>query len=230
MSLPLLLDLTGRRVVLVGGGLVAARRATTLHGEGASVHVIAPDLVPALADLVRADAITWTPRGYAGTSDLTGAWLVHTATGDAVVDAQVATDADAAAVWCINAGAASTTRASIPARGAVVTADGPVQVAAYAGGDPRRAMAVRDSILALAGEGLLDLRARRPRDGGWVALLDTGPGPGSCPGRRAASLLPASDIVIVAETCTEAQRSRTGEPRGHAMLAGTSPRPFSVAS
>ena len=39
---PLLLDLTGRRAVVVGGGPVAARRARGLLDAGATVEVIAP--------------------------------------------------------------------------------------------------------------------------------------------------------------------------------------------
>jgi len=40
----LLLDLHGRRVVVVGGGPVAARRAARLVEDGADVHVVAPAL------------------------------------------------------------------------------------------------------------------------------------------------------------------------------------------
>src|SRR5690349_25177581 len=51
MTYPLMLDLTGRPVVIVGGGRVALRRAQALLAAGALVHVIAPRVDPALAGL-----------------------------------------------------------------------------------------------------------------------------------------------------------------------------------
>ncbi|MFS0705978.1 NAD(P)-dependent oxidoreductase, partial [Cellulomonas sp. 179-A 9B4 NHS] len=99
---PLLVDVTGRRVVVVGGGPVAARRARGLLTDGADVHVVAPALCEELADLVAAGAAGWEPREYA-TGDLDGAWLVHTATGDRRTDDAVAADAEAARTWCVRA-------------------------------------------------------------------------------------------------------------------------------
>uniref|UniRef100_UPI000AFE0DED precorrin-2 dehydrogenase/sirohydrochlorin ferrochelatase family protein n=1 Tax=Kribbia dieselivorans TaxID=331526 RepID=UPI000AFE0DED len=90
---PLGVALTGRRVVAVGGGPVAARRVSAFVDDGADVTVVAPQLCDGLADLVAAGHITWAERRYAGPVDLAGAWLVHTATGDASVDAAVAADA-----------------------------------------------------------------------------------------------------------------------------------------
>src|SRR5262249_28178133 len=51
MTYPLMLDLTGRPVVIVGGGRVALRRAQGLLAAGALVHVIAPQVDPVLAGL-----------------------------------------------------------------------------------------------------------------------------------------------------------------------------------
>jgi siroheme synthase (precorrin-2 oxidase/ferrochelatase) len=48
---PLLLELTGRRVVVVGGGAVALRRVTALLAAGAAVEVVAPAVRPELAGL-----------------------------------------------------------------------------------------------------------------------------------------------------------------------------------
>src|SRR5580658_3595788 len=48
---PLALDLTGRAVVVVGGGQVALRRARALTEAGALVTVIAPRVRPEFADL-----------------------------------------------------------------------------------------------------------------------------------------------------------------------------------
>jgi uroporphyrin-III C-methyltransferase/precorrin-2 dehydrogenase/sirohydrochlorin ferrochelatase len=45
---PLALKLTGRRVLVVGGGAVATRRVPALLAAGAQVEIVAPELTPAL--------------------------------------------------------------------------------------------------------------------------------------------------------------------------------------
>jgi uroporphyrin-III C-methyltransferase / precorrin-2 dehydrogenase / sirohydrochlorin ferrochelatase len=89
---PLTLDVTGRRVVVVGGGPVAARRARSLLDAGALVEVISPWVCEDLADLGGAGALRWLEREYVA-GDLLApepAWLAHTATGDPDTDGQVA--------------------------------------------------------------------------------------------------------------------------------------------
>ena len=63
MTYPLHLDLTGKRVVVVGAGRVAARRIATLLDAGADVTVIAPDATPAVADLADGRARDLAPPG-----------------------------------------------------------------------------------------------------------------------------------------------------------------------
>lgn len=154
--MPLSLDLAGRRVVAVGGGPVAARRVRDFLAAGAEVHVVAPQLCPALAELV--GEVTWHPRRYRD-GDLEGAWLVHTATGDPLVDARVAADAERRRAWCVHSGRAVRGTAAIPARTSIRTADGEVTLAVTSG-DPRRSVAVRDYLAALLPEA--PLQRRRP--------------------------------------------------------------------
>ena len=52
---PLLLDLAGRRVVVVGGGTVGTRRAAGLADAGADVLVVAPEISAAIAESGRPD-------------------------------------------------------------------------------------------------------------------------------------------------------------------------------
>jgi uroporphyrin-III C-methyltransferase/precorrin-2 dehydrogenase/sirohydrochlorin ferrochelatase len=77
MLLPLFLNIAGRRVVLVGGGPVAAAKLQQLLAAGASVCVVAPDLVPAIANAAATGAsdITIVRRAFTP-GDLDGAWLV----------------------------------------------------------------------------------------------------------------------------------------------------------
>lgn len=191
---PLTLDVTGRRAVVVGGGPVAARRAAGLLAAGADVLVVAPWLCEDLAVAVQRGDATWRARDYLS-GDLDGAWLVHTATGDPLVDAQVARDAEAGRVWCVHATDARASSAWVPA---VARVDD-VVVAVNAGGDPRRATRLRDGVAAALDAGDLPLRRRRRRDRatGTVALVGGGPGDAGLVTARGRRLLAQADVVVV---------------------------------
>jgi siroheme synthase-like protein len=78
--LPLFLNLTGRAVLLVGGGRVAASKLTQLLASGAHVRVVAPEICGELAAVVARDttekiAVQVMPRPFEP-ADLDGAWLV----------------------------------------------------------------------------------------------------------------------------------------------------------
>ena len=77
----LALRLAGRRVTIIGGGAVAARRLPALLDSGADVVVISPELSPPLARLAAAGRIRWIRRGYAP-GDCAGSWLVGAFTSD----------------------------------------------------------------------------------------------------------------------------------------------------
>src|SRR5262249_60376890 len=108
----------GRRVGVGGGGGVALRRAQGVLAAGALVHDIAPQVDPALAGL----EVTVSRREYRD-GDLAGAWLAHAATGDPVVNARVAADAQRLRIWCVRADDAAASAAWTPAvaRGAEIT-------------------------------------------------------------------------------------------------------------
>jgi uroporphyrin-III C-methyltransferase/precorrin-2 dehydrogenase/sirohydrochlorin ferrochelatase len=190
---PLLLDVAGRRAVVVGGGPVAARRARGLVEAGADVVLVAPCTCEDVVDLVRTGAVRWQQREYGGPQDLAGAWVVHTATGDPATDAAVAADAEAQRTWCVHAGDAGSSTAWTPA---VARVDD-VVVAVSAGGDPRRAARLRDGVAAALETGDLPLRRRRPGDGvGRVALVGGGPGDPGLVTARGRRLLAQADVVV----------------------------------
>ncbi|MGB5953736.1 MAG: NAD(P)-dependent oxidoreductase, partial [Ornithinimicrobium sp.] len=141
------LDLRDRLVISVGGGAVGTRRVQDLLTRGARVRVISPVLSEALTADVEAQRIEWWSRAYAGPADLSGAWLVHVATGHDSIDAAVAADAQTHRIWCINSSSASCGSARTPARARLDTRDGPVEVAVSTGRDPRRAAGLRDAVV-----------------------------------------------------------------------------------
>src|SRR5512143_114396 len=187
---PLTLRLDGRRVVVVGGGRVAARRVPALLAAGARVTVVAPAVDPALEGA----GVQVVRRGYAP-GDLEGSWLVHACTDDPAVNSAVAAEAEAAGVWCVRADDATASAAWVPAVGAVDD----VQVAVTAGGDPRRAARLRVAVTTLLREGRLPLRrTRRPAgEPGRVALVGGGPGDPDLITVRGRRLLAGADVVVV---------------------------------
>ncbi len=78
-TFPLALVLTGRRVLVVGGGPVALEKACGLVESGARVVVVAPDVLPELAAI--ADHVD---RRCFLADDVWGAWLVIAAAPPAV--------------------------------------------------------------------------------------------------------------------------------------------------
>src|SRR5436190_3144218 len=91
--LPLFLTLTGRRVVLVGGGRVAAAKLRPLLAAGADVLVVSPETTP---DIDGAN-VAIERREFAP-ADLDGAWLV-VAAAPPEVNREVARAADARRIF-----------------------------------------------------------------------------------------------------------------------------------
>lgn len=189
---PLLLDVSGRRVVVVGGGPVAARRAGALAEAGADLHVVAPFVCEPLAELIADARASWSPRDYVD-GDLDGAWLVHTATGDRDVDLAVADAAEAARVWCVRADDAAASAAWTPA----VARVGDVLVAVSGGGDPGRAVRLRNAVQTALETGALPIRPARPAPAGSVALVGGGPGDPGLITTQGRQLLAQADVVVV---------------------------------
>jgi uroporphyrin-III C-methyltransferase/precorrin-2 dehydrogenase/sirohydrochlorin ferrochelatase len=75
--LPLFVKLTGRRVLLVGGGSVALAKLGQLTAVGALVTVVSPDVDPALERLaaVSGSSVSIARRPFVP-EDLNGVWLV----------------------------------------------------------------------------------------------------------------------------------------------------------
>ena len=85
---PLFIDLTGKKVVLIGGGTIASRRIATLRLFGCEITVVAPELK------CSAQGLTYLPRTYV-TGDLRGAALAVAATDNREVNHAVWQEAQA---------------------------------------------------------------------------------------------------------------------------------------
>lgn len=207
---PLGLKITGRLVVVVGGGPVAARRVRSLLDAGARVRVVAPHTVLGEQGLAVASevldasgepepgTVQWVRREYR-TGDLDGSWLAHTATGSAAADQQVADDAERARIFCVTAGDASVGSAWVPAVARTTLTDGAeVTVAVTAGRDPRRARAIRDAVAGQLQSGSLPLRRHRAHtEPGRVWLVGGGPGDTGLITARGRAVLAQADVVVV---------------------------------
>jgi siroheme synthase-like protein len=110
--LPLFLDLEGKDVLVVGGGVIATRKAAELVAVGAKVRVVALEVAEEIA------AVTIERRAFEE-RDIEGAWLVMAATDDAEVQKRIADACKEARIFC-------------------VAVDDPPNASAYGGGIVRR--------------------------------------------------------------------------------------------
>lgn len=85
---PIFINLINKRVVVIGGGVIATRRVQTLCSFGCNIEVIAPEVSESLKNLVREEKITWHARPYQ-VGDVIGATIVVSATNQRIVNRKV---------------------------------------------------------------------------------------------------------------------------------------------
>lgn len=83
------LKLNEKKVVVIGGGKVAARKIQSLLAEGARVKVISPEIIAEIEKLVQKDEVEWIQRDFKA-SDVHQAFLIIAATNNHQVNAFVA--------------------------------------------------------------------------------------------------------------------------------------------
>jgi siroheme synthase-like protein len=135
----MMLDVTDRLVVIVGGGAVAARKARGVLEAGATrVRCVSPTFHPRVPDVVERVAEAYDAR------HLDGAGLVFAATDLAAVNDAVVRDARARGVL-VNRADFDDERPgdfAVPAK----LREGPVVVGVATGGSPALAVLVRDGL------------------------------------------------------------------------------------
>jgi uroporphyrin-III C-methyltransferase/precorrin-2 dehydrogenase/sirohydrochlorin ferrochelatase len=86
---PVFFDLSGQKVLIVGGGEVALRKVSLLERTGASITVVAPQIAPELMERAAAGKLKLAIREFAP-EDLEGARLVIVATSRHAVNRWIA--------------------------------------------------------------------------------------------------------------------------------------------
>ncbi|TFV48559.1 uroporphyrinogen-III C-methyltransferase [Blastococcus sp. TF02A-35] len=185
------LRLRDRLVVVVGGGKVAHRRVAGLLEARARVTVVSPEVTPALEAMVGPGTLTWLPRRYE-TGDLDGAWYAVAATDDPAVNAAVAEEAERSRIFCARADDRAASSVWTPAIGR----QGDLVIGVHGGGDPQRAIGVRDAVVTGLTDGSIGDRAARPSTGGSVVLVGGGPGDPGLITVRGRQALAHAEVVV----------------------------------
>jgi len=177
---PVNLVVAGRRCLVVGGGRVAAQKATELVACGAEVHVVAPRIDPATAAI---EGVVCHARVYER-GEVEGYRLAITATDDPDVNERVYLDGEAAGVWVNSADDPANCAFTLPSR----VRQGPLLVTFSTGGNsPALATWLRRRFSEEIGPEYLTLmgllaeeRSRLQREGvpteslDWQGALDSG--------------------------------------------------------
>ncbi|PFO01191.1 siroheme synthase [Bacillus sp. AFS076308] len=85
---PIMLQLDGKKVVVIGGGRVAERKVRGLLGTGAQVVVISPEATGEIQTLFLDGKIVWEKKFFLA-EDLRGAALIFAATDDKDINQSV---------------------------------------------------------------------------------------------------------------------------------------------
>ena len=180
---PVNLLVRGRRVVVVGGGRIAARKIEPLLEAGALVEVVSPEVGTEVRAWADAGRLVLHERALRA-GDLEGAWLALTATDDPAVNTAVHAAGEAGRVWVNSAddpANCSFTLMSVIRRGDLVVSLG------TGGRSPALAAQLRRRLEEEIGpeyETLLDLLAdareelrgagRSTEDANWQSVFDGG--------------------------------------------------------
>ncbi len=96
---PLFADISGRRVLLVGGGNLATEKIDALLASEADVVVVSPEISEKLQQLVDEDKVTYHKRCYE-TGDVDGAWLVMVAVNNDPVHREIHAECVEKSILC----------------------------------------------------------------------------------------------------------------------------------
>ncbi len=158
------LRLTGRRALVVGGGDVGLEKVEGLLACGADVRLVAPEAIPALAELAAEGSIAWERREYRS-EDLEGCLIAIAATDDTDVNIRVYDDAERTAMLVNVVDVPPLCNFILPA----IVRTGPLAVAiSTAGASPALAKRMKREISEMFGEPYATLAVLLNDVRGWA--------------------------------------------------------------
>lgn len=86
--LPLMIDISQKQIVVVGGGKVAERRVSTLVHYATDIHIISPTISEHLRHVVKQDGVQWHAKSFEA-KDIKQASLIIAATNNSEVNQQI---------------------------------------------------------------------------------------------------------------------------------------------
>lgn len=146
--LPLALDVRGKACLVVGGGSVGTRKATTLANAGADVTVVSPDVTPELAELIDAGRVRWLRDAF-HVEHMFDTWLAVAATNHDALNAAVVQAAIQRGVLACDASSAERSQVIF---GALLKVENATIAVFTDGRDPAQARRTRDRVAELLGE------------------------------------------------------------------------------
>jgi siroheme synthase-like protein len=164
------LRLSGRSCLVVGGGDVGLEKVEGLLACDADVTVVAPDLTPALRELVDEGSVRWERREYRA-GDLEGRFLAIAATSDTDVNIAVYDEAERRAMLVNVVDVPPLCNFILPA----IVRTGPLAIAiSTAGASPALAKRMKREIAEIFGEPYARLAVLLNDARGWAkATLPT---------------------------------------------------------
>ncbi len=195
--LPLVHDLRGARVLVVGAGRVAARRIEALVSRGADVTVVARTLSAPVRRLVAGERIRRVPAPFRPRL-LAGVDFVFAATSDRAANAAVAREARWRNIPVNAADAPGDSSFIVPA---VAGGDGFLLAVTTGGQNPGASRAIREFLEDRRAEIAVRLERGRRRPSlaarpGTVYIVGAGPGDPDLLTVRALGLLRSADVVV----------------------------------
>lgn len=221
---PAFLDLNDRRCLVVGGGAIALRKVRLLSDAGASLTIVAPEVCDDLRVLAAEYKHQILERVF-HPDDVSGQWLVVSASGDPAVESAVFERANAAGVFCNGVDDKANCSYITPA----IVDRSPIVVAISSGGAaPVLARKLRAQIETLLPFGIADLGALArdwrgqaksvfedilSRRRFWERVFDG----------RAATLAANGDIAAADAEIDRLMHDSGNHSRGEAWLVGAGP-------
>ena len=142
------LKLEGRKSLVVGGGDIGLEKVEGLLACDGDVTLVAPDAIPALAELADEGSIRWERREYTP-ADLEGTFMVIAATNDTDVNIGIYEDAEKRAMLVNVVDVPPLCNFILPA----IVRTGPLAIAiSTAGASPALAKRIRNQIAEEYGE------------------------------------------------------------------------------